>query len=207
MPKTVGILAYGSLIDNPGPEIEGGTVDTKRGITTPFNVEFARSSKKRGGAPTLVPVEGYGSPVQARMFILNVDEEEATHRLYRREINDKTGKKKYSYPDPETPGDNTVFVKRLNAFEGVDVVLYTSIRDTIGIVPAAALAERAIESVAATDDGRDGISYLMNAKAQGIRTAISEAYEEEIKQQTGAASLEEAIRKARALADGTGNAP
>src|SRR5690606_21406877 len=134
MPNSVGILAYGSLIDNPGPDLEEATIETKRGITTPFNVEYARSSAKRGGAPTLVPVVGYGAPVQACVLVVNVDEDEATHRLYRREINDQTGKKRYAYPDPAKAGDRTVVIKRLTDFADLDVVLYTHISDTIGDV-------------------------------------------------------------------------
>ena len=42
MKETVGILAYGSLIDNPGDEIAAATVRTIEEVETPFNVEFAR---------------------------------------------------------------------------------------------------------------------------------------------------------------------
>jgi hypothetical protein len=55
MEASLGILAFGSLIDNPGAEIEAALVGRKLNIRTPFGVEFARSSIKRGGAPTLVP--------------------------------------------------------------------------------------------------------------------------------------------------------
>ncbi|MEX2123891.1 MAG: hypothetical protein WD795_08345 [Woeseia sp.] len=198
MAKPVGILAYGSLIDDPGAEIRAATVETKRDITTPFNVEFARSSGRRGGAPTLVPLEGYGAPVQNCLFVVDVDEDEATHRLYRREINYEAGRKRYSYPDPETAGDSAVLVKRLVDFAGVNVVLYASIPDTIGNVSAAELAARAIASVKESDEGRDGITYLMNAKAQGIRTAMSGAYEKEINAQLNASDLSEALQRARA---------
>jgi hypothetical protein len=45
----VGILAFGSLIDDPGPEIEAALIDRKLNVRTPFNIEFARASIKRGG--------------------------------------------------------------------------------------------------------------------------------------------------------------
>lgn len=48
MPPPVGILAFGSLIDDPGKEIEAALVGRKANVVTPFNVEFARTSKKRG---------------------------------------------------------------------------------------------------------------------------------------------------------------
>ena len=65
MEASLGILAFGSLIDNPGAEIEAALVGRKLKIRTPFGVEFARSSTKRGGAPTLVPMEQGGTPVVA----------------------------------------------------------------------------------------------------------------------------------------------
>lgn len=83
---SVGILAYGSLIADPGPEIEPAIVGRKDGVLTPFKVEFARTSNKRGGAPTLVPFSG-GAHVLASLAILNLCEKDAADRLYRREIN------------------------------------------------------------------------------------------------------------------------
>jgi len=44
---SVGILAYGSLIYEPGEEI-GPLVVKRLSIETPFCVEFARSSSTRG---------------------------------------------------------------------------------------------------------------------------------------------------------------
>jgi hypothetical protein len=41
MNADVGILAFGSLIDDPGPEIEATLVGRKANIRTPFGVEFA----------------------------------------------------------------------------------------------------------------------------------------------------------------------
>ena len=61
---SVGILAYGSLINKPDWEIEEAIVGRKTGVLTPFSVEFARESVKRSGAPTLVPVTVGGSPGQ-----------------------------------------------------------------------------------------------------------------------------------------------
>ena len=55
--KKIAILAYGSLIDEPGEELENCIVNRLGPILTPFKVEYARSSRTRGGAPTLVPVD------------------------------------------------------------------------------------------------------------------------------------------------------
>src|SRR5258708_23224778 len=67
---TVGILAYGSLIEDPGPEIAAATARIESGVTTPFRVEFARTSTTRGGAPTLMPVTAGGAPVPAQIIVL-----------------------------------------------------------------------------------------------------------------------------------------
>jgi hypothetical protein len=87
MEPTLGILAFGSLIDDPGAEIEAALVGRKLNVPTPFGVEFARSSTKREGAPTLVPLEQGGAPVLAQIILVNVTEQEAKDRLWRREIN------------------------------------------------------------------------------------------------------------------------
>src|SRR5262249_5382201 len=93
--RSVAILAYGSVIDNPGSEIQAATVDIRKGITTPFAVEFARTSKERRGAPTLVLVQDHGAPVLASLIVVNVEEAEAADRLYRREINAVGSGKRY----------------------------------------------------------------------------------------------------------------
>ena len=84
-PNSIGILAYGSLIKEPGPEIE--PVIIKRIPTqTPFPVEFARLSIGRGGGATVVPHTS-GIPVRAEILVLEpgVSFEEARNRLWRRE--------------------------------------------------------------------------------------------------------------------------
>lgn len=67
----IGILAYGSLIDDPGVEIEPYIEARIQDIETPFSIEFARSSATRDGAPTVVPVEDGGAPVKAQILVLN----------------------------------------------------------------------------------------------------------------------------------------
>ena len=81
----IAILAYGSLIDNPGPELSRWIVD--RGfVETPFRVEYAWASRKRGGAPTLIPVTEGGSKVPAVLLILapTLLESEAKDMLWMR---------------------------------------------------------------------------------------------------------------------------
>ncbi len=200
MAPIVGILAYGSLIDDPGREIAAAIKDVKDGVMTPFNVEFARTSGSRRGAPTLVPVSPYGARVRAQILVLDASVTDATDWLYRRE-RDRVGSN-LRYEHPANPGPNTIVIRHLAAFEGVDAMLYTEIGATIGDLSAVNLALLAIKSARGSDDGRDGISYLRAAKKNGVRTGLSDGYEQEIMRQTGAADLDEALRIARAMTKG-----
>ena len=65
----VGILAYGSIVECPGDELEGA-VTRRLEVVTPFAVEFARSSRTRDSAPTLVPVSQGGGRVPALLLVL-----------------------------------------------------------------------------------------------------------------------------------------
>ncbi len=78
MNPSIGILAFGSLMDNPDAEIDAALIGRKLNVCTPFGVEFARSTIGRGGAPTLVPVQqgGRSSPHQLRYQILRYLEAE-----------------------------------------------------------------------------------------------------------------------------------
>jgi cation transport regulator ChaC len=193
---TIGILAYGSLIDQPGPEIAEATVRTLTdGIMTPFRIEFARTSQTRAGAPTLVPFDTGGARVSARIFVLNVSEREAADRLWRREINAVGSGRKYRAKDH--PGPNDVIVQRSHAFPEVGTVLYTKIGANIETLTAERLAKLAIESAKKLRDGRDGISYLINAKRNGIKTPLSDAYEQEILRATQTTSLRDALDTVR----------
>lgn len=191
--SSVGILAYGSLISHPDAEIEAACIDIRTGITTPFHVESARSSRSRGGAPTLVPVHSGGMAVTGQIFVLDMPEEDAVHALYRREINKVGSGCRYS--PPREVHENTVQVKSLKNFAGLDVVLYTDIAANIEPLTPQELARRALESVRIVSPGRDGISYLIAARKHGIRTALSDDYEMEILRRSGDGSLEDALQR------------
>ena len=201
MNRNLGILAYGSLIDEPGDEIAGATAEILReGITTPFPVEFARSSRTRAGAPTLVPVTVGGTRIPARIYILhgNVSEEEARDMLWRRETG-RRGRRPNSAAH-SNPGPNEVIIKSVADFQGVGTVLYTSIAaNIVQLTPKqlAALALNSARSAEVAAKGRDGISYLMAALRNGVRTELSAAYEEEVLRQAGAATLADAIERVR----------
>lgn len=91
-----GILAYGSVIYDPGSEIES-ELNARNGKVicafTPFGVEFARRSglkkpksnkKFRSGAPTLVPYNK-GKRVKGRVFVMNLPGNIGVDLLYDRE--------------------------------------------------------------------------------------------------------------------------
>jgi hypothetical protein len=61
------------------------------------------------------------------------------------------------------------------------MVLYTRIGANINPLISSKLAELTIKSTHERDDGRDGISYLLNAKRNNIETALSESYEAKLK--------------------------
>jgi hypothetical protein len=90
-------------------------------------------------------------------------------------------------------------VEKLSNFEGIDVVLYTKLGANITDLSASKLAEMAIKSAKAEAGrtGKDGISYLISVKEQGITTPLMPGYENEILQSTGASSLEDALSRCR----------
>lgn len=197
--QSIGILAYGSLIDDPGVEISPLISKRISGIKTPFKIEFARSSKSRDGAPTVVPVEQGGSAVDAVILVLSggVTIEHAKDLLWRRETrNESSGK---SYSESKTKSVNKVSVEVLTNFSGVSSVLYTKISPNIDHPTPVKLAELAIASAQgkASESGKDGISYLMSLKSNSISTPLMSAYEQEILSYFGVSTLEQALSVAQ----------
>ncbi|MYB40475.1 hypothetical protein F4X86_04405 [Candidatus Saccharibacteria bacterium] len=195
MSATVGILAYGSLLSHPGKEIRNARIDTIGKVETPFCVEFARSSQGRGGAPTLVPVKDGGAAVIGSIYVLNVPPHEGANILYRREINKVGSKKRYDASAATKPNSVKVCCRR--KLSGVNIVLYAKLKANIDSLTPESLARLAIRSVTSADNGRDGISYLIDARQHGIKTPLSDLYEAEILRQSGCDSLEEALRSYR----------
>jgi hypothetical protein len=196
---TIGILAYGSLIEDPGIELTPLIVERKTGVETPFPIEFARSSSSRCNAPTVIPVENGGSRVKATILVLKagVALQQAEDLLWRRETRNELSEKHYARPSQ--PNLNRVIVESLESFNGFDVILYTSIGSNIEDPSPTKLAELAIESAKAQagTDGKDGISYLNSLKRRGISTPLMPAYESEILRLMNAVSLEDALGKCR----------
>ena len=192
----IGVLAYGSLITDPGAELEAATLSRKDRVSTPFAVEYARSSSGRKGAPTLVPVERGGASVLATIFELDVSADEAADIVYRREI-DKIGTGR-RYVEPVYPTPNTVIINRFPDLEGFDVVLSTRIGSNIVPLTPHNLAKLAIKSATSkTLRGKDGITYLMNAMRCGIITPLTSAYEAAILVETGTSDLDAALAAIR----------
>src|SRR5262245_40196043 len=192
----IGILAFGSLIGNPGNEIAALEIaaERKRGMLTPFPVEFARSSTKRGGAPTLVPYPN-GGRVNAEVIVVEATEQLAKDALWRRETDNLDSK--CGYREPTNPSTNTLVIKSFENFEGLPLVLAAFFAANIEHPTPTRLANLAIQS--ARDRtvrlGRDGISYLIEVKRYGIVTPSSPNYEREILRITGTATLVEARAK------------
>ncbi len=190
MRNEVGVLAYGSLLNDPGAELAPLIEQRIGGVLTPFAVEFARSSRTRAGAPTLVPVpDGIGARVQAQVLVLKPDVNVATGKtlLYRREIH-KVGNADAVYDEAvQSTRRGAVQVRELRDFVGVPVVLYTDLKPNIRPVlahqtppeiKAQELARLAVASVTAETyaAGADGIRYLADALANGIETPLTPHY-------------------------------
>lgn len=200
MTGETGILAYGSLIDDPGDELRAATDKLlMKGIITPFNVEFARSSRSRAGAPTLIPVEDCGAPVSARLLVLKcgTSVQDARTMLWRRESRRASGE----YDETAQVGPDRVKIDLVYNFHGIAVVLYARIAPNIQPLTAQTLAKLAIDSVrsCAVPEGRDGISYLIAAVKNGIRTPLSAQYEQQVKDQTGTTSLAGGLARVQKL--------
>jgi hypothetical protein len=166
---SVGILAFGSIADKPGTELAAAT--TRRiEVETPFAVEFARSSRTRAGAPTLVPVSEGGAHASA------------TRRRF--DINNQS---------------RVAWIAELPNFAGTSTCLYTALRANIRPLNAEKLAELAVLSATAPAGAkhRDGISYLQEQKNRGLVTPLMPAYEEAVLAVTDARDLDDAWRRVR----------
>jgi hypothetical protein len=191
---TIGILAYGSLLDDPGPEF-ANAVRRVEDAETPFRVEFARKSEKRDGAPTLIPVEPGGETVPAGVLVLKDEVAEvcACEMLYRRETRPNRRRRPKRRPD---------WIRSVVHLGSVDMCLYAAFGCNLESDerPPAGLAQLAIKSakLAAGAERRDGISYLEAVKHRGVETPLMADYEHEILKQTDARSLSDAWARARA---------
>jgi hypothetical protein len=194
--KAIGILAFGSLIADPGPEL-APKITMRIKTPTPFPVEYGRySGKTRGQAPTVVRHEA-GAPVSAEILVLNdaVTVAEATDMLWRRERRKCGSGETYV----EGTSANSVLVRCISDSPCVSNVLFTDFHaeGKIDNPDAKELATRTIQSVKAAKDGMDGISYLMSNLALGIETPLTQVYKAEVLRQTMTETLQEALNKVK----------
>lgn len=220
----IGILAYGSLITDPGYEIEEASLKVSSGeilgatipFNTPFQVEYARKSTGRSGAPTLVPVpDGVSKCVRGSIITLRpeITLSVAKTILYRREIN-RVGDASRIYDDDKQRNmKNKVILEEIRDHPTIDIVIYASLEPSQDLLKIIQDGDRPNESKAyhlacAARDSitvdtyfrcRDGVRYLADAIRSDIDTLLTEAYRSEIlRLANNAPDLEEArVRIAR----------
>lgn len=149
-------------------------------------MEYARRSESRGGAPTLV-IHPKGSKVNGAILVLDLKRsEEARVREWLRVREGRTSREN---------------IKSME-LNGLKVVLYVDLPATIPedeLTPEY-LADCALASVPRLLD-RNGISYLADNLAKGIRTPLTDAYSSAILRKTGSADLREAIKAAAGMSE------
>jgi hypothetical protein len=191
--KNIGILAYGSLIKDPGVEL--GPLIAKRIATmTPFGVEYVRLSEKRGNGPTVAPhPSGKQVPAQILILLPTVSLVKACDLLWRRERRKEgTGERYKAGVSP-----SSVLVKDWPSLNEIQHVLYTDFPPG-GKNPdpkPVELAQAAIASVAQAPSGWDAISYLIQLIECGVETFLTAEYKSEILRLTQATTLDEALAK------------
>ena len=203
--QSVGILAYGSLISDPRCEIENNCKCIVPNVSTPFPVEFARSSGHRGGAPTLVPFTDGDHLVNGQIFVMKLPKKCVVDILFRREI-DEVDNKSFRYPATRGQKKNMInvlkatdrscYISCWTTFPSVDVVLSAQFACNIHQPTGDLLACLAIRSITEAKPNRDGISYLIDSKECGIRTGLSKDYEDKVLEITGGCCLKEARKRA-----------
>ncbi len=185
----IGILAYGSLITDPGEEIQQALDHTLRDIETPFPVEYARTTRSRAGAPTLVSVpEGHGSRVRSTVLVLRVgiSLQQAENILYRRELN-QVGDLSLVYHPRTNLGLDTLIIDRFMQIAGLDEVIAAHFPLNILEIldshyddheKAEILTIKARDSLTKEtyQTRRDGISYLDANLRAGVQTPLTEIY-------------------------------
>ena len=185
----IGVLAFGSLIADPGPELEKIIVQ-RLPCTTPFNIEYARRSRSRGNAPTLVSVpKGNGSPVDGVILILKpyTRKKNAKNLLYRRELHQDANSNQVYDDAAQRVKKDALVIETLPRLQGLSLVYYTSLKANFTEIldanrteeqKAQLLAQAAIDSLTRETftARKDGIQYLHDNIESGILTPLTEPY-------------------------------
>lgn len=197
----IGILAFGSLIDDPGVEL-GPKIVHHVPTMTPFPVEYARISATRGGAPTAVP-HSAGCPVNAVVLVLSDDVsiEHAKDMLWRREVRAEGSARSYA----ESGSPNAVVVREILGYCGLEHALYTDFNPggKLAAPDPRELAKAAIDSLASAPPGKDGVSYLVALINAGVETPLTRRYAEHILSMTIAPRLAAAVASLDAKTSGS----
>ncbi len=172
-----GVLAFGSLIWDRR-ELTKLEMVGEVACMTRWPVEFARSSRRRNWAPTLVRVDEAGERVKARVLVYRDESDLVRDALAESE-----------------EIDLRKFPKNVDACEvpGLTVhrIWYTALRPNIDDLRPECLARLAIASVKPCPE-RNGIRYLSACIEYGVKTALTEEYQAAILRITGSRSLKEA---------------
>lgn len=191
-----GVLAYGSLLSDPGEELDSLVAGRIEDVQTPFLVDFAHACPCRDRAPTLAPVTWGGASVTGAILTTGpgVTDEAVREALWRRETRSMRRDDEVE-PDPK---DRVVRRARpLGHLYGLRAVFYAHLDPNIENRSPEHLAELAIDS-ARSEAGRreeDGIAYLIGVKSHGISTPLLDPYERAILDRTGADTLSAAREK------------
>jgi len=113
----------------------------------------------------------------------------------------ETGTQDRTQPYPAGTSPNSVQCQR-TTHPSVTTVLYTDFLPAgkIEHPTATELAKAAIASVAKVAPGQDGITYLRNAIAAGIKTPLTDDFAQDVLRRTGTASLADALAQVLASA-------
>ena len=183
--KKLGILAFGSLLSNPGKEISRHIVE-RIPYTTPFRLEYVMCSTLQGDPPTLGRWQG-GKRVQTFILLLDIDATEKGLAMAKEILRKQVG--------------GSISVKWDERSRDFRTLIYHSLRPKgIALPPSPRkLARLAVRSVVVCKEmgvpQRNGIRYLLNNIENGIITPLTEEYKKEILLVTRTETLEEAKRK------------
>ena len=195
--NNTGIIAFGSLIDDPGKELEKFIVKKVPDIITPFKIEYGRKSSSRANAPTLIPIANGGEYVKATLLILSDELKltEVKNMLYRRELH-KVGSNNV-YKDRVKPKNNHLVIKEHSGIQGVKIALSANFGQNLDSITPEILSDLAIKSFKSdnVEKGKDGISYLNNNIKNGIITPMTKDYKSMILKKMNATSLDEILKQ------------
>jgi hypothetical protein len=191
-----GILAFGSLLSQAGNELREITDRIESNIQTPFQVEYARRSKSRADAPTLVIVPaGLGSQVNGAIFVLKEDADTKTAKdiLFRRELHMKADKNEPYDDAAQRAKKDALVIETLVHFHEFGEIHYTGFKPNFTEILDASLGQEEkaeLLALAAIDSltketfykGLDGIRYLHDNIQAGVITPLTEPYNQALLQ-------------------------